>query len=60
MSIEKKPKGIGVGFGIIIGAAIGTLFFALTSQTVLIAIGAGLGVVFGAILESLSSQEFPS
>lgn len=38
------------GYGLIIGAAIGTLLFILTQQAYLIAIGAGLGLVFGSML----------
>ena len=47
---------MGVGSGIIIGAAIGTLLFAISGQASLIGIGAALGVVLGAILESLSRR----
>lgn len=56
MSMENRPKGTGVGFGIILGAVIGTLFFVITGQAVLIAMGAGLGVVLGAILESMTTS----
>ena len=48
---------MGVGSGIIIGAVIGTLLFAISGQASLIGIGAALGVVLGAILESISGRE---
>jgi len=45
LSKQQKP-----GYGLIIGASIGTLFFILTQQAYLIAVGAGLGLVFGSML----------
>ena len=38
------------GFGLVLGAAIGTLFFVFTQQAFLIGVGAGLGLVLGSVI----------
>ena len=39
---------IPAGFGLVFGAAIGVVLFALTDSPVWIALGSGLGLIFGA------------
>jgi hypothetical protein len=51
----KLPAGIRVGYGLIMGAALGTLFMPIYGPLA-IAMGTGLGVLFGAVLEALAEQ----
>ena len=56
--MEQKHAGNGrstipiVGLTLVIGAALGTVAFAVTQSAVWIALGAGLGVVVGASLQA--------
>ena len=52
----KKESTIWSGFGLILGAAVGTLAFVFTMQAVFIGFGAALGLVFGSII-SLQQKE---
>ena len=49
--VDKKDRetraAIPAGVGLIFGAGIGTVLFALTSNPVWIGLGAGLGIIFG-------------
>ncbi|MGD2043935.1 MAG: hypothetical protein PVJ28_09825 [Acidimicrobiia bacterium] len=51
---DKKDResraAIPAGVGLIFGAAIGTVLFALTDSPVWIGLGSGLGIVFGVAL----------
>ncbi len=51
MSNLSENKGTYVAMGIILGAVAGTLLFIFTNQAWYIGAGAGIGIVFGAILE---------
>jgi hypothetical protein len=45
---DREPRAaIPAGVGLIFGAGIGTVLFALTSNPVWIGLGAGLGIIFG-------------
>jgi hypothetical protein len=45
---DQEPRAaIPAGVGLIFGAGIGTVLFALTSNPVWIGLGAGLGIIFG-------------
>ena len=56
MSKQQYKKDSWVGYGIIIGAAIGTVIFSLTNQPWYIAAGVSLGIVMGAIIDSIRSK----
>lgn len=49
---DNKDRGqqavVPAGVGLILGAAIGTVLFALTENPVWIGLGTGLGIIFGA------------
>ena len=45
---RRARKPIPAGVGLIFGAAIGTVLFALTENAVWLGLGAGLGILFGA------------
>lgn len=49
------PAGIRVGWGLVVGVALGVAFMPMLGA-VAIAIGAGLGVVFGAALEGMARR----
>jgi hypothetical protein len=45
---RERRKPLPAGVGLIFGAAIGTVLFALTENAVWIGLGAGLGILVGA------------
>ena len=49
---EDRGQASFVAFGIIIGASLGAVLFAITRNTIWVAILPGLGVVVGSILEA--------
>jgi hypothetical protein len=45
---QERRAAVPAGVGLIFGAGIGTVLFALTSNPVWIGLGTGLGIIFGA------------
>jgi hypothetical protein len=45
---QERRAAVPAGVGLIFGAGIGTVLFAITSNPVWIGLGTGLGIIFGA------------